>query len=94
MMNSDITQLKEDLERLSDLGHDEVLQNQLSDMRKRREVLAELEARRQAASSDLDLKKRARDEAIKAEEERRRLNESITDEAAASEAARKRQEEI
>ena len=91
---SKLAKAKESLERLCDHSRDEALQKDLSEARKRFTELSAIEEKRKAAGSDLELRKRARDEVIGAQEERRRLKESIIAEAEAAEAARKREEEV
>ena len=82
------------LARLSSGNRDQADQKELGDARKRHSQLAELEARIQAAASDLELKKRNLKQAEQAEAERRRLKETITSEEEAVQEAGKRLDEV
>jgi DNA repair exonuclease SbcCD ATPase subunit len=89
-----LAKASEDLERLSASARDDTLRAELSDARKRQKELVEFEAKIKAANSDLEHRKRDLEEAIEAQEERRRLKETMVAEAAAAEVARKRREEV
>jgi predicted nucleic acid-binding Zn-ribbon protein len=89
-----LAKANEDLERLSASARDDTLRAELNDARKRQKELVEFEAKIKAANSDLEHRKRDLEEAMEAQEERRRLKETMAAEAAAAEAARKRREEV
>ena len=92
-----LEQLEEDqktLARLAAGDRDQADQKELDEARKRHRQLAELEARIQAAASDLVLKNHNLEQARQAEEERRRLKDDIAEEERALETARKRLEEV
>jgi AAA domain len=89
-----LAKANEDLERLSSHCRDEALERDLAEARTRHRELAALEEKRKAANSDLELRKRALNEALEAQQERRRLKETIAAEAATAEAARIRREEV
>jgi uncharacterized protein YhaN len=90
----ELEKVQETLARLSAGERDEADQRELGEARKRYSQLVELEARINAANSDLELKKRNLEQAVHAEEDRRRLKDSIVSEESAREAARKRREEV
>ena len=80
--------------RLSSSDRDEIDQKELEDARKRRSQLVELEARIQAATSDLELKSRNLEQATLADVQRSQLRDDITKEESALETARVRLEEV
>jgi energy-coupling factor transporter ATP-binding protein EcfA2 len=90
----ELEKVQETLARLSAGERDEADQKELGEARKRYSQLVELEARINAANSDLELKKRNLERAVHAEEDRRHLKDSIASEEGAREAARKRREEV
>lgn len=90
----DLEEAQERLARLSSGGRDQADQKELEEARKRHSQLAELEARIEAAASDLALKKRNLEQAKQAQAERASLEETITSEGEAVEAARKRLNEV
>lgn len=85
---------EETLNRLSSGDRDEADAKDLDEARKGQRQLAELEARIQAAATDLELKKRNLDQAVQAAEQRRQLTDDITSEEAALESARILLEEV
>ena len=85
---------QETLARLSAGDRDEADHKELSDVRKRHGLLAELEARIEAAASDLTLKQRNLEQAEQARAERSRLRETITSETELVETAHKRWDEV
>lgn len=89
-----LEEAQETLARLSAGDRDEADSKELSDARKRHGQLAELEARIEAAASDLKLKQRNLEQAEQALVERSRLRETITSEAELVETARKRWDEV
>jgi chromosome segregation ATPase len=82
------------LARMSAGDRDEVGERELGEARKRNTQLVELEAKINGANSDLELKKRNLEQVRQADEERRRLNDSIAAEGVALETAKKRREEV
>lgn len=91
---NDLEEAQETLERLSSGDRDKADQDELDEARKRHRQLAELEARIQAAASDLELKKRDLEQAEEALTKRRKMKETIAAEEEAFEAARKRLDEV
>ena len=92
-----LDQLEEDqktLSRLSAGDRDQADHKELNEARKRHSKLAELEAHIQAATSDLALEKHNLEQAMHAEEERRRLRGDLATEESTLEATKKRLEEV
>ena len=85
---------QETLARLSGGDRDQADQKELAEAQKRHGQLAELEARIEAAASDLELKKRNLEQAERAQVERARLKETITSECEAVEQAGQRVDEV
>ena len=85
---------QETLARLSVGDRDQADQKELAEAQKRHGQLAELEARIEAAVSDLELKKRNLEQAERAQVERARLKETITSECEAVEQAGQRVDEV
>ena len=85
---------QETLARLSVGDRDQADQKELAEAQKRHGQLAELEARIEAAASDLELKKRNLEQAERAQVERARLKETITSECEAVEQAGQRVDEV
>jgi DNA repair exonuclease SbcCD ATPase subunit len=85
---------EETLSRLSTGDRDEADTKDLDEARKGQRQLAELEARIQAAATDLELKKRNLDQAVQVAEQRRQLKDDITSEEAALESAQTLLEEV
>ncbi len=83
---------QETLARLSAGDRDQEEHQELDEARKRHRQLAELEARIQAVASDLELKNRNLEQAMQAEEGRRRVKDDIATGEKTLEAARKRLE--
>ena len=90
----DLEEAQETLARLSVGDRDHADQKELADARKRHSLLAELEARIEAAASDLELKKRNFEQAGQTRAERSRLREAITSEEKVVETGRKRLDEV
>ena len=90
----DLEEAQETLARLSVGDCDLTDQKELAEARKRHSQLAELEARIEAAASDLELKKRNLEQAEQAEAERSRLRVTITSEEEVVETACKRLDEV
>jgi len=84
-----LEQAQDTLERLSTSGRDEADEKELADARQRHGHLAELEARIDAANSDLALKQRNLEQANQALAERTALRQAIADEEEAVATARK-----
>ena len=98
---SDLSKTLEDLEsaqdtlaRLSSGEQDQEDQEELDAARNRRNDLAELEARIEAAATDVQLKKRNLEQAEQALADRRALKERIETDAADVEAAREKLDEV
>ena len=85
---------QETLVRLSSGDRDKEDQKELDEARMRHSQLAELEARIQVATSNLELKERNLEQALQAEKQRRRLKDEITSEERALEAAMTRLVEV
>lgn len=85
---------QESLTRLEAGERDEADQKGLDEARQRHSQLSELEARIQAATTDLELKKRSLEQAEQAQEQRRQLKDDLTAQEGTLEEARKRQEEV
>jgi DNA repair exonuclease SbcCD ATPase subunit len=79
----DLETTEESVARLAAVDRDQADQKELSEARQRHSQLAELEARINAATIELELKKRNLVQAEKAAEDRQRLKEDIKAEAAA-----------
>lgn len=90
----DLEGAQETLMRLSVGDRDQADQKELSEARKRHGQLAELEARIEAAASDLELKHRNLERAERAQAERANLKETITSEREAVEQAGQRLDEV
>ena len=90
----DLEEAQETLARLSVGDRDHADQKELADARKRHSLLAELEARIEAAASDLELKRRNLEQAGQTQAERSRLREAITSEEEVVETGRKRLDEV
>ncbi|MCR9193753.1 MAG: AAA family ATPase [Hyphomonas sp.] len=90
----DLEEAQDTLVRLSTGDRDHADQAELTEARKRRGQLAELEARIAAAASDLELKKRNLDQVEKAQTERAGLKETIAVEKKAVEQAGQRLAEV
>ena len=80
---NDLEEAQETLERLSTGDRDQADQNELDDVRQRHSQLAELEALVEAASTELELRKRALEQAEQAAVVRTQLKTDIKDEEAA-----------
>lgn len=89
-----LEEAQETLARLSVGDRDQADQKELAKARKRHGQLAELEARIEAAASDLELKKRNLERAEQSQAERSRLRQTITSEEQAVITARKRLDEV
>jgi DNA repair exonuclease SbcCD ATPase subunit len=89
-----LAKAQEDLARLCDSARDESLQRELNEARKSYTFLVELEAKIMAANSDLELKKHDLEQAERAADERRRLEDSIAAEVIALESARKQRDDV
>ena len=87
---NDLEEAQETLERLSTGNRDQADQNELDEARQRYRWLAELEARIEAASTELKLRKRTLDQAEQAAVERKQLKDDINAEETALEEARQR----
>lgn len=85
---------QDNLARLSSGDRDQADQKELDDARKRYSRLSELEARIQAAASDLELKKRNLEQAQQARSDRIRRKEAIESEMEAADAAKARLDEV
>ena len=95
-LSNTLDQLEESqatLARLASGDRDQANRKELDEARKRHHQLAKLEARIQAAASDLELKKHSLEQAVQAKEQRRRLKDSIATEELTLADARKRLEE-
>ena len=90
----DFEETQETLARLSVGDRDHADQKELADARKRQGLLAELEARIEAATSDLELKRRNLEQAGQTQSERSGLREAITSEEEVVEIGRKRLDEV
>ena len=90
----DFEETQETLARLSVGDRDHADQKELADARKRQGLLAELEARIEAATSDLELKRRNLEQAGQTQAERSGLREAITSEEEVVEIGRKRLDEV
>lgn len=90
----DLEEAQETLERLSSGDRDDTDQAELDAARKRSNQLAELEARIQAAVTDLELKKRNLKQAEQAQADRLQLKELIRTEGQTVNAARERRDEV
>jgi predicted nucleic acid-binding Zn-ribbon protein len=90
----DLEEAQESLARLSVGDRDEADNKELAETRKRHSQLAELEARIEAAASDLELKKRSLEQVDQVQAERSRLRVKITSEEQVVETARKRLDEV
>ncbi|MBO6635265.1 MAG: AAA family ATPase [Parvibaculum sp.] len=89
-----LEQAQETLARLSTGDRDEADETELADARKRHGHLAELEARIDAANSDLALKQRNLEQANQVLTERAALRQAIADEGEVVETARKGLEDV
>ena len=87
---NELEEAQETLERLSTGNRDQADQNELDEARQRYRWLAELEARIEAASTELKLRKRTLDQAEQAAVERKQLKDDINAEETALEEARQR----
>ena len=90
----ELEEAQDTLARLSSGDRNQADKKELDAARKRYSQLSELEARIQAAASDLELQKRNLEQAQQARSERTRLKETIESESEAVEAARKRLDEV
>lgn len=90
----DLEEAVDSLSRLSSVNRDKEDQAELDGARTRHSQLAALEARIQAAATDLQLKQRNLEQAQQAQAARNRLREDIAADEQAVEAARKRREEM
>lgn len=87
---NELEEAQETLERLSTGNRDQADENELGKARQRYRWLAELEARIDAASTELKLRKRTLDQAEQAAVERKQLKDDIKSEETALEEARQR----
>lgn len=90
----ELEEAQETLKRLSSGNRDLTDQKELEDARRGHRRLAELEARINAAASELELKRRNLEQAEQARAERTRLKDAIASEQEAVEGARARLDEV